>query len=79
MIGGSEHLDAEDRAFLETLVPEDALDPHLLAIVTWMDPDTGESLWRFYAPDTTLVSHRLGLLELVKHSLLTGRGCDDDD
>lgn len=80
MIGGSEHLDEADRAFLETMVPEDALDPNLLAIVTWVDPETGATRWVLYAPDDSLLPTKLGLLELAKHKLLTGdEGCDDDD
>lgn len=81
MIGGSEHLDEHDRAFLETLVPSDAMDPQLIAIASWLEPDTGEQKWTYYAPDETLLSHKVGMLEMVKQALIRHviKAMDDDD
>lgn len=82
MIGGSEHLDEEDRAFLGTMVPEDAFDPQMIAVVSWVDAETGEGRWMVYAPDAVSVSHKVGLLELAKAHLmqpaLPPRDGDDD-
>lgn len=81
MIGGSEYLDEEDRAFLGTMVPDDALDPQMIAIVCWVDAETGEGRWKVYAPDDVSASHKIGLLEMAKalfiQSTLPLSGDDD--
>lgn len=72
-------LDEVDLAFVSTLVPEDALDVSLIAIVSWVDPDTGESRFKVYARTDALIATTLGMLELAKLDLVNASFDEDDE
>lgn len=72
-------LDETDLAFVATLAPEDALDVSLLAIVSWVDPDTGESRFKVYARTDALIATTVGMLELAKLDLIHASFDEDDD
>lgn len=68
-------LDAEDRAFVDSLVPDGCLATGLLGIVTWLD-ENGAPCWRVYNQTDERLSGLVGLLDMAKHKFLTET--DDD-
>lgn len=75
----NEGLDEIDLAFVATLAPDDALDVSLLAIVSWVEPETGESRFKVYARTDALIATTVGLLELAKLDLIRASFEDDDE
>lgn len=79
-------LDAADTAFVESLIPDGAVVSGLVAVVTFMQPETGLNEWKVYCDVDMPVSSTLGFLELAKLEVIarsnTGlpiRHPDDDD
>ncbi len=47
-------------------MPDGAIPVACIAVVEWLDPDTGRSRWRCIVDSDVPVSANLGLLELAK-------------
>jgi hypothetical protein len=62
-------LDAEDTAFLNSLVPDGCMPTGLLAVVTWLDQDAEPHI-RVYNQTDERITGILGLLELAKKHFL---------
>lgn len=62
-------MDEIDSAFVDSLIPDGAAMPELLAIVQWLDED-GDPHWRVYNQTDQRTSGILGLLEMAKHHFL---------
>lgn len=61
-------MDEVDIAFVNSLMPENAISTGFLAVVTWLDLD-GEPHWRVYNQTDGRISSVLGLLEIAKLNL----------
>jgi hypothetical protein len=74
-------LDEDDKAFVDSLVPEGCIPMTLMAVVAWLDPD-GSLRWRQYVQSDATTTQCLGLLDMVKHRLLVyadSAQTDEDD
>lgn len=75
----NEGLDEVDLAFVSTLAPDDAFGVSLFALVSWIEPDSGESRFKLYVQTDDTVAQTIGLLELAKHEMVCGCAEDDDE
>lgn len=62
-------MDAADKAFLDSFLPEGAIPIGYAGVVAFMDAD-GVQRWRLMVNFEAPVSHAIGLLEMAKLRLL---------
>ena len=72
-------LDSQDTAFVNSIIPTNAVATGLMAVVTWLDPEDGTPRWWFYANTDETVSSMIGLLEMSKQQVLAAKDEEDDD
>jgi hypothetical protein len=65
------NLDAVDKQFVASLIPENAIPTGLMSVVTWLNPDDGRMQYRVYMDADLSVANALGFMELAKADVLS--------
>ena len=65
-----EELDACDAAFFYTYTPPGAIPVQMVAVLAWLDPETGEYTMGVVKALSSRPDQDLGLLEMAKYNLL---------
>ena len=71
-------MDEVDLAFVNSLVPEDAIGVDLVAVVAWWNQDAETKRFIVYSAPTMTVENVVGLLELGKARIITDHSNPDD-
>lgn len=62
-------LDAVDRAYIDSIIPEGAIATAMVTVVAFLDPETGDMRWKLHNDTDIPLTHCLGLLDLAKLDL----------
>lgn len=82
----TDDLDEVDKAYADSLTPDDTILTGMMSVVTWIDKETGVPSYRFWINADFPVSQAMGYLEMAKAELLqrcfgglpdTRPDCDD--
>lgn len=63
-------MEAKSLDFVGDFLPERAVPSGLLAVVAWLDPDTGQQSWRLFSDFDGSVLEAIGMLETAKRDLM---------